>query len=134
MEYTFFDENLRNRFISMATGMGIPSTVWDDKIEGSVVQLEGELDEEQMLALEAEYENLLDEQMVLSEADGSIEHQAMGINVIFADGHTGVVRLKGDIARRLMEHFAAEEIHDLVQAIADSIEHPINGPLCKRAE
>lgn len=133
MEYTFFDENLRNRFIRMATGMGIPSKVWDDKIEGSVVELEGELSEEQMLALEAEYENLLDEQMVLSEADGSMEHQAMGINVTFADGHAGVVRLKGHTARRLMEHFAAEEIHDLVQAIADSIEHPINGPLCKRA-
>ncbi|HEU0187873.1 MAG TPA: hypothetical protein VFR06_08275 [Gallionellaceae bacterium] len=133
MEYAFFDEALRDRFISMATGMGISSKVWDDKIEGSVVELEGELDEEQMLALEAEYENLLDEQMVLSEADGSMEHQAMGINVTFADGHTGVVRLKGGIARRLMENFAAEEIHDLVQSIADSIEHPINGPLCKRA-
>lgn len=133
MEYTFFDENLRNRFIRLATEMGIPSKVWEDKIEGSVVELEGDLDEEQMLTLEAEYEALLDEQMVLSEADGSMEHQAMGVNVTFADGQDGVVRLKGDVARMLMSHFSAEEIHDLVGAIVYSIEHPVNGPLCKRS-
>ena len=134
MEYTFFNQDLRERFIQTATKMGLASKVWDDTMEGSVVELSDDLSDEQMASLESEYEALMDEQMVLAESEeGWVTHQAMGVSVTFADGRTSTIRLQGSMARRLAESFSPEEIHELVNDIARSIENPINGPVCKRA-
>ena len=134
MEYTFFNQDLRERFIQTATKMGLASRVWDDTMEGSVVELADDLSDEQMASLESEYEALMDEQMVLAETEeGWVTHQAMGINVTLSDGRSCSIRLQGEMARRLAESFSPEEIHELVNDIARSIENPINGPICKRA-
>jgi hypothetical protein len=134
MEYTFFNQDLRERFIQIAAGMGVSSQVWEDTMEGSVVGLSDDLTDEQMAALETEYEQLMDEQMVLAESEeGWVTHQVMGVNVTLDDGRSYTVRLQGEMARRLAESFTPEEIHELVNDIAQSIEHPINGPICKRA-
>lgn len=134
MEYTFFNQDLRERFIQTAARMGVTCRVWDDTMEGSVVELSDEMSDEQMASLEAEYELLMDEQMVLAESEeGWVTHQAMGVNVTLADGSSCTIRLQGEMARRLAQSFSPEEIQELVHAIALSIENPINGPLCKRA-
>lgn len=134
MEYTFFNENLRERFIQIAAEMGIKSKIWDDTMEGSVVELLDELSDEQMAALETIYEQLMDEQMVLAESEeGWVTHQAMGINVTLDDGRACTIRLQGEMARKLSASFTPEEIHELVHDIAQSVAHPINGPICKRA-
>lgn len=133
MEYTFFNQELRERFIRIAGEMGIKSKIWDDTMEGSVVELLDELSDEQMASLETTYEQLMDEQMVLAESEeGWVTHQAMGINVTLDDGSACTIRLQGEMARKLAASFTPEEIHELVHDIAQSIAHPINGPICKR--
>ncbi len=134
MEYTFFNHALRARFIQLAAGMGIASNIREDKMEGSIVELPDDLPDEQLASLETEYEALMDEQILLAESEeGWLTHQAMGINVTLADGRPCDIRLYGEMARRLSEHFSPEEIHELVHAIAQSIANPISGPLCKKA-
>jgi hypothetical protein len=134
MEYTFFNQELRERFIRMAAGMGVASSVREDTMEGSVVGLPDDLSDEQMATLEAEYELLMDEQMVLAESEeGWVTHQAMGVNVTLAGGRPCTIRLQGEMARRLSGCFSPQEIHELVHEIAQSIANPIDGPLCKRA-
>lgn len=134
MEYTFFNEALRERFIRFAAKMGIPSQVKEDKMEGSVVELSDDLSDELLSSLETEYEVLMDEQMLLAESEeGWMSHQVMGINVTLADGRPCDIRLYGEMARRLSAHFSPEELHELVHAIAQSIENPIDGPICKKA-
>lgn len=133
MEYVFFNQGLRERFVQIAAGMGISSQVLEGAMEGSVVALSDDLTDEQMETLETEYDLLMDEQMDLAESEeGWVTHQAMGVDVTLEDGRTCTVRLKSEMARRLSENFSPEEIHELVNDIAQSIHHPIDGPLCKR--
>jgi hypothetical protein len=134
MEYTFFSETLCERFMQFVQGMGLSCQVRDDVMEGRVLKVLGELDDGQMDALEEEYEGLMDEQMLLAEEESDlVAHRAVGIGVRHASGETGVVRLPVEIARKLMAHFSAEEIQEMVQVIADALEQPDAGPLCRKA-
>lgn len=134
MEYTFFNQDLCERFIRFAAEQGLDWRTRDDTMEGSVVELPDDMDEEQMSMLEETYEALMDEQMLLAgEEEGWVTHRVMGITINRADGSTQAVRLHGEVARRLAVHFTPEEIHELVQAIAQNIENPIPGPVCRKA-
>ena len=132
-EYIFFDEGLRDRFVAFASGHGITSTIRKDEIAGFVVTLPGEFADELQDALEAEYESIMDEQMLLAESDEElVSHHAVGTTVTLTDGTTRTVRIPPPIARRLLEHFTSGEIHEIVTAIAQSVENPIDGPICRK--
>lgn len=132
-EYMFFDEALRDRFVAFATARGIPSTVRKDEIAGFVVALPDGLDDALEDAVEAEYESIMDEQMLRAESDeGLVSHAVAGVTVTLTDGTTRAVRIPPPIARRLFEHFTAEEVHEIATAIAQSLENPIDGPLCRK--
>ena len=132
-EYMFFDAALRDRFVAFASSHGIASTVRKDEIAGFVVELPDGLADELQDTLEAEYESIMDEQMLLAESDEElVSHHVAGTTVTLADGTTRAVRIPPAIARRLFEHFTSDEIHEIVTAIAQSVENPIDGPLCRK--
>lgn len=132
-EYMFFDEALRDRFLRFVAARGIASTVRKDEIAGFVVALPDGLDDALEEEIEAEYETIMDEQMLLAESDeGLVSHAVAGVTVTLADGTTRPVRIPPPIARRLFEHFTAEEVHEIATAIAQSVENPIEGPLCRK--
>ncbi len=102
-------------------------------MEGWVVELATEPDDTVLEALEADYEALMQEQMQRAEDRpdwGS--HQVASLSITRADGSPATVRLPPAVARPLMERFSAEEAHALVTAIAHSLEHPVDGPLCRK--
>lgn len=132
-QYIFFDTGLCERFVQFAANRGITSAVWPDTMQGTVVELTEELSEEIIDLIEDEYESLMLEQMAALEADDTEEDRSViGVNVDLANGETCVVRIPADLGRRLFEIFSTEEIHDLVGAIAHSVENPSMGPLCKK--
>jgi hypothetical protein len=132
-EYMFFDEALRDRFMAFASGHGIASTMRQDEIAGFVVALPDGLSDELQDAFEAEYESIMDEQMLLAESDEElVSHHATGVTVTLADGTTRAIRIPPAIARRLLEHFTSDEVHEIATAIAQSVENPIDGPLCRK--
>lgn len=132
-EYMFFDEALRDRFVGFAAEHGIASTVRQDEIAGFVVELPDGLSDEQQETVEAEYESIMDEQMLLAESDEElVSHHVAGVTVTLADGTSRAVRIPPAIARRLFEHFTPDEIHEIATAIAHSVENPIDGPLCRK--
>ncbi len=132
-EYMFFNEALRDRFVAFATGNGIASTVRQDEIDGFVVELPDDLDDALEETIEAEYDSLMEEQMLLAESDADlISHHVAGVNVTLSDGTTRAVRISPPIARRLFEHFSPGEVHEIATAIAESVENPVDGPLCRK--
>jgi len=132
-EYMFFDEALRDRFVDFASGHGVASTMRQDEIAGFVVELPDGLADELQEAVEAEYDSIMDEQMLLAESDAElVSHHVAGVTVTLADGTTRAVRIPPAIARRLFEHFTPGEIHEIATAIAQSVENPIDGPLCRK--
>jgi len=132
-EYMFFDEALRDRFVAFVAAHGIASTIRQDEIAGFVIELPDNLDDLLQQAIEAEYESIMDEQMLRAESDTElVSHHATGITVTLSDGTTRAVRIPPPIARRLLEHFSPKEVHEIASAIAQSIEHPVDGPLCRK--
>lgn len=132
-EYIFFNETLRDRFVQFVSAQSIACQARQDAMEGFLVELPDELDEDVSDAIEAQYRTLMDEQMVMAESkEGWVSHQVVGVTITRPDGSPCVVRLPADIARPLLEHFAPEQIHALVLAIAHSLDNPIDGPLCRR--
>jgi len=131
--YVFFEADLRDRFVQGLLARALQSSTREDVMEGWVVELAAEPSDEVMEAIEADYEALMQEQMQRAEARpdwGS--HHVASLSITRADGSPAVVRLPPAVARPLMEHFSAEEAHALVTAIAHSLEHPVDGPLCRK--
>jgi hypothetical protein len=131
--YVFFETDLRDRFVQVLAARALGCHLHDDEIEGLVVELDVEPDDELMEALEAEYDALMQEQMLRAEDRpdwGS--HQVASLEITRADGSPAMVRLPPAVARPLLSHFSAEEAHALVTAIAHSLEDPQGGPLCRR--
>jgi len=132
-EYMFFDEALRDRFVDFASARGIASTVRQDVIAGFVVDLPDGLADELQDAFEAEYDSIMDEQRLLAESDAElVSHHAAGVTVTLADGTTRAIRIPPAIARRLLEHFTPEEVHEIATAFAQSVENPVDGPICRK--
>jgi len=135
IEYIFFNEALGKRFVQFVAEQGISGQMRQDEMDAFVVRLPEDLDEELSDAIEDEYDVLMREQMVLAETEeGWATRQVMGVDITRADGSRGVVRIEGAIGRRLSEHFTPEEIHELVSAIAESLENPVDGPLCRKVQ
>jgi len=132
-EYMFFNEALRDRFLIFVSGHGIAGTSRQDEIAGYVVKLPDGLDDELQETVEAEYDSIMAEQMLLAESDAElVSHHVVGINVTLADGTTRAVRVPPHIARRLFEHFTPDEVHEIATAIAQSVENPVDEPLCRK--
>jgi hypothetical protein len=131
-EFIFFETALRDRFVEFTAHHGILSKVKSDPIADHVVVLPDHIEDGIAEALEAEYELLMDEQMALTNAaDDHDAKDLMGVGVTLPDGTACTVRLPAAIARRLFEAFSPEEIHALVDAIAQSVATPSSAPLCK---
>jgi hypothetical protein len=132
-EYIFFDADLRDRFMQALAQRALACQTRADAMEGFVVSLPVEPDEDTLDAIEQEYESLMDEQMLRAESRPEwVSHHVAGVRITRSDGSDCTVRLPAAIARSLLVHFSAEEVHDLVTAIAHSLENPIDGPLCKK--
>jgi hypothetical protein len=133
-EYIFFDETLRDSFAGFVADRGIAASMRPDEIEGYVVVLPEFQDDELEDAVEAEYEALMDAQRELVEsAEAGDARKLMGVTVTLPDGQTRLVRLPALYARRLLEQFTVEEIHELVSAVARDVANPVSGPICRQA-
>jgi hypothetical protein len=134
-EYIFFDEALSRRFMQFAAERGIAGSVDIDEMGNYVVALPDDVDDDVDEQLETEYDALMDEQRRLIEADeGDEARHLMGVTVELPDGSSCLVRLPADYGQRLCQHFSAQEIHEIVSAIARELADPVNGPLCRNAD
>lgn len=132
-EYIFFSAALRDRFLAFAAGHGIACAQRaDDMEDGFVVAVPDDLSDEIAAALEAEYDALMDaERAQVEEEEGEAGRDLMGVAVVLPDGRHCTVRLPAALGRRLYEHFASDEIHELVNAIAAEVADPLDGPVCR---
>ncbi len=132
-EYIFFDEGLRERFMALARRHGLQPDWRKDAMDGYVVSLADDLNDALEEELEAAYDTLLAEQRDLADTgDGADALRVMGVNIEHPDGSTQLVRIPGEYALRLVEHFTLDEIRGLVTAIAREVMAPHDGALCKR--
>lgn len=131
-EYVFFDEELRQRFAAHANAQGVECLLSSDSM-GLLAATPEDIDETVSDELDTYYDELMEEQAKRTDAaDGNATHQAAGVRVTLADGRPCMIKLEPALANRLLAAFTLEEMQELVNAIAQSVENPVNAPLCRR--
>lgn len=132
LEFMFFNDGLKDRFLGFARRMGVAATAEADTVAGWVVRVREDIPEETLAAIEEFYDHSMNEQEELAESEeGWVERHVAGIEVRLADGRVRTVRLDGPIAAKLLAHHSPEEAQALVEAIAHSLERDDDGPLCR---
>lgn len=133
IEYIFFDDQFRDRFVQFVSSRGIACSVRQDGMDGLIAELPDGLDDTDSETIDAEYERLAEaehEAMSATEQDW-LTNDAMGVEIRLADGSPCTIRIPAEFIRRLTESFTPEEIHALVSAIANGVENPLDMPICK---
>lgn len=132
IEYQFFDDSLRDRFLARAASLGVPGEVSVDEIAGWSVAIPEEIDEAVAETLDGFYDTLMQEQEQLAGQNQAwVTKRLAGIQVTLGDGRMHTVRLDAATANRLLGNFTPAEAQQLVEAIARSFENSLDGPLCK---
>jgi hypothetical protein len=77
------------------------------------------------------YEKLLQENAAMLEGtEFDFEKNAAGVRVVLANGAPCTIRFDPDFLARLLQSISMEELRDMVQHIASSVENPDDRPLC----
>ncbi|MFA7556507.1 MAG: hypothetical protein WCZ20_01750 [Hydrogenophaga sp.] len=126
LEYIFFHESLRDRFVQFLQGHGVHMAL--SETEGLVVAIPDDLDDALSEAIEQEYDLLL--QAHPDVMDGILEKDVAGVRVVLGNGCPATIRFDPDLLARVLQSISMEELRDLVQTIAEQVEHPDDRPLC----
>lgn len=130
MQYIFFDDRLRARFVEYLAGRDVECREVADEM-GMVVEVSEDLEDEITDAIEDCYEQLMQEQAeLLEETDERLEKNAAGVSITLSDGRPCTVRIAPELMARLLGFLSVEELHELVASIARSVENPDDSPLC----
>ncbi len=129
MEYIFFDRSLSDLFVEYAGQQGVECTQTQDDM-GITVALPEDLPEAVEEVLENRYDELLEQQAALIEAEEPGLIHVAGIRVELADGRPCMVRIAPEMMNRLLGCMSIEELHGLVTGIARDVENPDGRALC----
>jgi hypothetical protein len=132
LEFVFFHDQTRDRFVALLDGHGIPWTAADE-VEGHIVALPDETDDALLERVEAEYAELMDlDQALAEQAESEDVHEAAGVVLELESGQRVYARLPPDLLAKLARVLTPEELGTLVDAVVDAVEHPDPRPLCAR--
>lgn len=128
LEYVFFDEAIRDKFVAFVAEKGVEHRIAED---GFTVEVSEEIDDAMGDAIDHCYETLLQETAELMEqGDDALEKNVAGVQVQLSDGTICTVRLDPDLVGRILGCLSMEELRDMVQEVAHWVELKDNSPLC----
>lgn len=126
LEYVFFDEGIRDKFIEQLKGKGV--AVSGDEL---IVEVPEDLDTGLADEVDHLYEKLLQETAeLMEEGEDALEKNVMGVHVALEDGTACTIRLDPELIARLLNCISMEELRDMAQTIAEGVQNPDNRPLC----
>ncbi len=136
LDYIFFDPVTCERFQRFVEQRGLSARVESDPVNEHVrnIRISDEIDEALWDEIDAYYDGLLDDSREELEAEtGEEDLRVAGIHVELEDGRRTLARVDPAIMGKLMGVLSGAEISDLVHAVARSVEHPDDTPICKRS-
>ncbi|MFA5529742.1 MAG: hypothetical protein WDA11_03650 [Thiohalomonadaceae bacterium] len=126
LEYIFFHESLRDRFVDFLRVRGVEALL--SEADGLMVAVPDDLDDELSKVIEHEYDVLLQEHTEVME--DILEKDVAGVRVVLGNGAPATIRFDPDLLARVLQSISMEELRDMVQTIAEQVEHPDDRPLC----
>jgi len=133
LEYVLFSEQLRDRFTEWLDKNGVVYRTAGDDGE-LLVFVDEDLDEDVQDRIDEQYDLLLEESARIAdvEDDSPDAVHVVGIQFQRSDGSVGLVRITPELANRLHRCLDMVELQTFVQTVAEAVESPDSGPLCRR--
>ena len=132
LDYIFFNENLLDRYLAFLEERGISFDKRRDEM-GFVVSIPEDLENGLEDEADAFYEELLERQEEVMETEGDpLDKNVAAITVNLTDGRVVYAPVRPALLNKLLASISAQEVGELVHAIASAIENPDERPICKR--
>ena len=131
--YAFYDEELRQRFITTIKPFGLSYELGERQDE-LLVTLSGMCNLDTELEIDNIYNSLLDGGLDLWADEGGtgVETNSAGVRVQLQSGQACQIRFDTSIMNKLLNCLTPLELEHLVQEIALAVENPTDKPLCER--
>lgn len=141
MEYLFFNESLAKRFTLFCQERGVESKiVAEESFTGNAsfnVQLDDITDDSTMEAVEDCYNDLFFGEQA-AEIEGNNEQGALadacGVQVQLMSGEFTTVAIHPEIMNKLLSVLTVNELQSFISQVAEDIENPKDGPICRRTD
>jgi len=136
LDYVFFDQHPRERFVAFVRTLGVRPICREDLDGGFLVCLPDDLDGAAAERIEAFYDEMLDYDRLLAEtsSDGQSEPlHAAGVVLNLASGERVYAGVEPALLARIMTVLSAEEFGRVVEAVVAAVESPDRRTLCQRA-
>lgn len=137
-EYTFFDEPIAQKFCQQVQTLGFSTQVRQEESGSGEASFEvlvkGQISDEQAEQVEDIYGELLfGEQAAQVEGNesGAIA-DACGVQVQLASGEFTTVAIHPEIMNKILSVLTVEELQTFLSQVAEDIENPKAGPICRR--
>lgn len=138
LEYIFFHRQPYREFLQFLRErdvLPLKEGVDQTDVEGFVVYLQDNLDEELSEEIERFYDAMMEmsERLVAAEEEAD-EYRQVGVAVTLRDGRSVLASVDPDVLNRVLGVISHQQLGELIDAIVDAVENPDERPLCKRRD
>ena len=131
LEYVFFHARPFDEFVTYLQDLELqPETEADE--DSWEVRLPEDIDDELSEKIEARYDQLMELNQELFDAEQPRDYHAAGVVVNLGSGETVYAQVDPHLLGKIMGVLTPEEFGEVVNAIVDAVEHPDERTLCQR--
>ena len=134
IEYIFFHQKPCDLFCQFLVSLKIPfeTNKEETDIEGLLVAIADDLDDEISNKIESYYDELLemDEALLVEDPEDLIDQA--GLAVTLNSGQSTFASIDPDVLNRMLTSVSRDEIAAFIDAIVNAVENPDDRPLCQR--
>ncbi len=131
LEYIFFNPKPLQLFVAFLDTKRIPYHRLD-KDEGLVVAVSEDIEDRLLDEMDDEYDQLMDLDQQLAEAQEAEVHQGVSLSFRLHDGRTSNAVVDPAIVSRILEVVSVQELNQLIEAIVAAVENPDQRSICQR--
>ncbi len=131
LEYVFFHAQPFDEFVAYLNELGLQPDIQTDE-DCWEASLPEDLDDELSEKIEERYDQLMEMNQQLFDAEQPEGYHTAGVVVNLAGGETVYAQVNPLLLGKIMGVLTPEELGDVVNAIVDAVEKPDERSLCQR--
>lgn len=131
LEYVFFNDSFRLKFIARLESLGLSHEDAVDAIEGAAIVRIDEPEEAIWDELDDYYDDLSDADQAELEASADDSMSTAGIYIELSDGRKTLAKVRPEVMNRMLGNVSMDEFNEFVEVIVKSVEEPDDSPICK---
>lgn len=140
LEYTFFDQKFADEFVQKCAQIGLEADVRKDESPTGEdlfeIKITSALTDEQIDQVEEWYSDILfgGQAAEIEGVEDEMVADACGVQVTLSTGVVTTVAIHPTIMNKILSVLTIEELQKFLSQVAEDIEFPKQGPICKRKD